>query len=109
MPDHQQALEEMYRRSGLKRLSRTWAKVEIFLGLSAAGVGVLLGQWLWVRSSEPQWNLLAASLFLFVLGWYLALAGHRSHLYQSNNDLVAYLAQEIHRINIKAEPNEHSR
>jgi hypothetical protein len=109
MTDQKQALDELHRQIGLKRLNRTWAKLEIVFGLFAAGVGVLLGQWLTVRSPGPDWSLLGASLLLFVFGWYLALAGHRSHLYQSNNDLIAYLAQEIHRINSKADPNEHPR
>jgi len=34
-------------------------------------------------------------VILFALGGYLALAGHRSHLYQSNNRLAAYLAAQI--------------
>jgi hypothetical protein len=36
---------------------------------------------------------------LFILGGYLALAGHRSHIYQSNNELAAYLAGEIRTLN----------
>lgn len=109
MKDQEEALEELHSRIGLKRLNRTWAKLEIIFGLSAAGVGILLGQWLVLRPVEHNWSLLGAALLLFVFGWYLALAGHRSHLYQSNNDLIAYLAQEIHRINSKADPNEHPR
>jgi hypothetical protein len=53
---------------------------------------MLLGQ----RGIGPDdWSLAGGALVLFVLGWYLALAGHRSHLYQSNNELTAYLAEQI--------------
>jgi hypothetical protein len=42
-----------------------------------------------------EWLFAAAGLLLFVLGGYLAMAGHRSHLYQSNNKLAAYLVAEF--------------
>ena len=87
---------EFYRNAGLKPLSPVWAKLEIVLGLAAAGVGLLLGM---AFSAAPpgdiELSFWAAPLLLFVLGGYLAMAGHRSHLYQSNNRLVAYLAAEI--------------
>ena len=35
--------KEMQMRLGYKPLSRTWAKIEIFLGLTAAWLGVFLG------------------------------------------------------------------
>src|SRR5262245_23821781 len=83
---------------GRRPLNRTWAKVEILLGLSAAGIGLLLGDWQVSRpAAEVEWALVAAALALFVLGGYLALAGHRSHLYQSSNDTTAFLIEEIHR------------
>jgi hypothetical protein len=44
---------------------------------------------------EASWLQAAAGLILFVLGGYLALAGHRSHLYQSSNELTAYLAELV--------------
>ncbi|MGF1581726.1 MAG: hypothetical protein ACFCD0_20545 [Gemmataceae bacterium] len=37
----------------------------------------------------------AFRLLLFILGGYLALAGHRSHIYQSQNDRTAYLMELI--------------
>jgi hypothetical protein len=46
-------------------------------------------------TTNPDAVSIAAGLALFVLGGYLAMAGHRSHLYQSNNQLAAYLANEI--------------
>lgn len=49
-----------------------WAKVELFLGLSSAGIAVAMA---------PTSPLLAAPLF--ACGGYLALAGHRSHLYDA--------------------------
>lgn len=84
-------------RLGYKPLNRTWAKAEILLGLTAAGAGLLLGVRAAVQPlAELPWGFAAAGLALFVLGGYLALAGHRSHLYQSNNELTAFLADEIH-------------
>ena len=80
---------------GYRPLSRPWAKLEILLGLTAAGVGTLLGNWVTHAEAEHLPWVLAGSLALFVLGGYLALAGHRSHLYQSNNRLAAHLAELI--------------
>jgi len=34
-----------------------------------------------------------ATVVLFVLGGYLAMAGNRSHLYQSNNLLAAWIVR----------------
>ena len=47
-----------------------------------------------VHPSPPEWSWLVPAL-LMTLGGYLALAGHRSHLYQSNNRLAAHLADLI--------------
>jgi hypothetical protein len=87
---------------GHKPLNRHWAKLEIWLGLMAAGSGLFLGFWTITRThGEGDWTFAVAGLSLFVLGSYLAMAGHRSHLYQSNNELTAYLAGEIHRLQDK--------
>lgn len=94
MLESKQRLDRLHADLGLKPLNRTWAKLEIFVGLSAAGIGTLFGQRV-VGSSDPDWLLAGGALLLFVLGWYLALAGHRSHLYQSDNELTAYLAEQI--------------
>ena len=59
---------------GYRHLSRFWAKVEIFFGLGAAGVGMLLGFWA-VSRQTVQLPWAGAALLLFMLGWYLALAG----------------------------------
>jgi hypothetical protein len=78
-------------------LSRRWAKLEILLGLTAAGVGTLLGNW--VTHAEPEhlpW-VLGGALVLFVLGGYLALAGHRSHLYQSINEQTQMIHDALRR------------
>jgi hypothetical protein len=102
MMDRDQALSELYAHLGYKRLNRTWAKLEILLGLSAAGAGLLLGDWALSHSgTEAEWMMAAAGWVLFVLGGYLALAGHRSHLYQSENERTAYLAELIYRLNDK--------
>jgi hypothetical protein len=94
--DQAKAIQELHTDLGLKRLHRGWAKVEILLGLSGAGGGLLLGNWA-VAQPGVAWQYAAAALVLFVLGSYLALAGHRSHLYQSNNELVAYLSDLVRR------------
>lgn len=83
------ALDRLHADLGLKRLNPLWAKLEIVLGLAAAGAGVLL------MTSTADAATVAGGLALFVLGGYLTMAGHRSHLYQSNNVLAAYLADEI--------------
>ena len=82
-------------RLGRKRLSRAWAKSEILLGLAAGGIGVAL-------LSQPLIDdtLLrnTAGIGLFTLGGYLALAGSRSHLYQSANEHLTYLSELIENI-----------
>jgi hypothetical protein len=94
---------------GHKPLNRTWAKGEILLGLFGAGAGMLLGEWAVARPTEVEWTAAAASVFLFVLGGYLALAGSRSHLYQSSNELTAFLLEELHRLKNEGSPHEHPR
>ena len=88
------AVERLRTELGLKRLSPLWAKLEILAGLTAAGGGLFLGTWATSRAAV-EWLPLGAGLALFVLGGYLASAGHRSHHYQSNNQLTAYLADLI--------------
>ena len=89
-----------------KSLNRTWAKVEILLGLVAVWIGLFLAFGLSSGNPvkplgavpEPGWPLLffaIASLVLFCGGGCIALAGHRSHLYQSSNEAVALLIKEI--------------
>ena len=75
-----------------------WARVEIVLGLFATSVGMVSGMQLAHKPEHevPVWAWLGPIL-LMTLGGYLALAGHRSHLYQSNNRLAAYLAGCIRR------------
>ena len=94
--NNDRAVQQLHADLGLKRLNRVWAKGEILLGLTAAGIGLLLGGW---AVNQPSVSTLHAlgGLLLFVLGGYLTLAGNRSHLYQSNNELVAYLAELIRR------------
>ena len=59
-------------------------------------IGMLLGDWA-VSRQTVQLPWAGAALVLFMLGWYLALAGTRSHLYRSMNDLTALLVEEIRR------------
>lgn len=84
-------LDRLHAAAGFKRLDPVWAKLEILLGLIAVGCGLLL-ELRATRSDEINILLAACGLALVVLGGYLALAGHRSHLYQSQNRLAAYLA-----------------
>jgi len=94
----QEMLAELHAHLGYKPLNRLWAKMEIIIGLIAAGLGIFLvsGIPFFVGpNAEIIW--LIAGLLLFVFGGYLAMAGHRSHLYQSNNELTAYLAMLIRR------------
>ena len=78
----QSELTALHEKLGRKQLSRTFAKIEILVGLCAVSAAI----WLATGILAPA---------LFVLGSYLVLAGHRSHLYQSNNETAAYLAGEI--------------
>lgn len=95
----EQLISEIHNRLGYKRLNRVWAKLEIVLGLAASGAGLYLG----FRSVSPtlEWYEPVAGLLLFVLGGYLALAGHRSHLYQSANDHTVLLIQEMRQLHSK--------
>ena len=104
MTDHERALADLHAGLGYKRLSPTWAKLEILLGLGAAGAGLLLSTWSLSRPDTDAWGLALGGLALFVLGGYLALAGHRSHLYQSNNELATYLAEKIDHRSDKGSP-----
>ncbi len=86
-------LERLHEVLQLRRLNPVWAKCEIVLGLAAVGVGSFIGMGLAVRANpSPDVVEWLAPLALFTFGGYLALAGHRSHIYQSSNALVAYLA-----------------
>src|SRR5262245_38818020 len=103
MTQERDTLAEVHARLGYKRLSRNWARVEIFFGLGSAGIGLRLGGGARSRTSVPLGWAVAAWL-LFILGGYLALAGHRSYLYQSLNDQTALMMDEI-RQRTKADRN----
>lgn len=98
--NRERLLDELHRRLGYRRLNRTWAKLEILLGLLAAGLGQFLGYFALAQSS-PALGLAAGGLALFALGGYLALAGNRSHLYQSSNDQVVVLIEELRDLHSK--------
>ena len=98
MTEIEQALTELHCALGIKELNPLWAKAEIFLGLAAAAIGLIVVVRFLVASTETDWLPILTSMALMVLGMYLAMAGHRSHLYQSNNKLAAYLAGEIGKI-----------
>src|SRR5262245_57224271 len=89
-------LDRLHRDLSLKRLSPAWAKVEILLGLVAASSGLLTGTYGVIGIDRASsWLLLGASVVLQTLGIYLTLAGHRSHVYQSQNKMAAWLANRI--------------
>src|SRR4051812_2187818 len=96
VPNADESLDRLHRELGLKRLNPLWAKLEIFFGLFAAAVGLIGAVKLAALpdGTLPPWTWLAPAL-LVTLGGYLALAGHRSHLYQSNNRLAAHLADLV--------------
>ena len=71
-----------------------WPKVEILLGLSAAFVGLTLAIHASTRLVVNQ-PIVAVGFVLFVLGFYLALAGHRSHLYIFQVRTTALILQEL--------------
>ncbi len=96
MIDTETSLAELHSALGMKKLNPGWAKIEIFLGLAAAAAGLMVAiRILSSASVEIDWVRIIVSTALMVLGAYLAMAGHRSHLYQSNNKLAAYLAERI--------------
>lgn len=89
-------LTRLHRDLGLNRLSLLWAKLEILFGLFAAAAGFVCGLRFAVlpEGQVPPWAW-TGPVLLMTLGGYLALAGQRSHLYQSNNRLAAHLAELI--------------
>src|SRR5277367_19473 len=106
MTNLDQARADLHATLGYRRLNPAWAKLEILLGLSAAGTGLFLGPGAF---AQFDWPTAGGALALFVLGSYLALAGHRSHLYRSMNDRTAYLAALIGPFETKADSHEHPR
>jgi hypothetical protein len=98
--ERERLLAELHEHLAYRPLHRSWAKLEILFGLSAVAVGIFLGPSIWA-GGEIVWPMAAAALALFVLGGYLAMAGHRSHLYQSSNEQTAYLAGLIHHLKNK--------
>jgi len=90
------AIDRLHSDLGFKRLNPLWAKAEIVLGLFAVATGLLVMMKLAVRPEAEGTDLSwLGPVLLFVLGGYLTLAGHRSHLYQSNNRLAAHLADLV--------------
>lgn len=103
-------LDRLHRDLNLKRLRPLWAKAEIFLGLVALALGQVAGLKLagQPEAAVPVWAWLGPVL-LIALGGYLALAGHRSHMYQSNNRLAAHLADLIRAHQRSEKSHEHPR
>jgi hypothetical protein len=74
-------------------LALWWSKFEILFGLGSAGLGVV-----WAGNSDLRAWLAPG---LCSLGGYLALAGHRSHLYDA---MVRQSAATFARFAAKAAP-----
>jgi hypothetical protein len=96
MIDLSTARKQVQADLGYKPLSRLWAKAEIVLGLLAVAVSLswMVQEEIWQKSG----SLARMAVLLFVLGGYLTLAGHRSHLYQTINEHTAYLLEQLRRI-----------
>lgn len=89
MTDLDRTREQMFRDLKRHPLNLGFAKFEILLGLIALAIGQVLI--LWAVRQTIDWGFLIGGVMLFSMGGYLAMAGHRSHLYQSANDQTAYL------------------
>jgi len=101
------ALDRLNRDLGFQPLSHWLGRAEMFLGLICMSVGVfgmlcvapevvrqITGGKQAVQFDPPYWAVIG-SFLAFVLGGYLALSGHRRHLYESADRLTAYLADLI--------------
>lgn len=78
---------------GLKPLNKWWAKAEIVLGLFCVWLAMnfrLIHEF--TERNDSAWLVSAG---LFILGGYLAMAGSRSHLYQSANRQIEFLWREL--------------
>jgi hypothetical protein len=84
-------LDDVHRELGLPRARLGWAKVELLFGMAAA-----CGAIVWATQGGVGW--IAAPLA--TLGAYLALAGHRAHLYDamSRQTAIARAREESARI-----------
>ena len=97
MADDNEALKHVHAALGYEHVSRAWARLEIFFGLAASGLGMLVGLWA-VSHPAMQLGWAGAGLLLFMFGGYLALAGHRSLVYQSMNRATALLLDRLARM-----------
>src|SRR5437764_151693 len=117
-PRIEAALDQLYRDVGFRPLSHWWGRVEMMLGLLAMAAGtfgmILIAPDV-VRSLSFQsrapvefefpYAYLIGSFGLFVLGAYMAMSGHRRHLYESADKLTAYLADVIRSQGVAAPPS----
>jgi hypothetical protein len=89
-------LDLVHHRLNYRPLNLAWAKLEILLGVGAAAFGVLLEPgWLPFVS---LWQMALSKWLLIVLGVFLALGGHRSHIYRSMNESTALLLEEMSKL-----------
>jgi hypothetical protein len=104
MPADPKRLQAVLTELGYRPLSRLWAKCEILLGLGAVFAALVLAGPAPGRESSDSLTLVLAAA-LFILGGYLTLAGHRSHLYQSSNERLVLLREEIRALQQKDKPS----
>ncbi len=90
--DVDRSLTQLHGSLGRKKLNKTWAKVEIAGGLVAVAVAIATIARTVAEPLADAFPLIGAAVILFAMGGYLAMAGHRSHLYQSHDRTAAYLA-----------------
>ncbi len=100
MPTIDPDLAHLHQDLNHRWLNPWWAKFEIVLGLTGIAAAMIAGLEIgFQRALHPENNssplMWLGPALIFILGSYLTLAGHRSHIYQSNNRLTAYLANQI--------------
>jgi len=98
-----ESLDRLYRDLGFQPLSHWWGRGEMLIGLLGMATSVCIMLFLAVEILHGTGSKdtvadrffggpAVGAIFLFALGGYLTLAGHRRHIYESNDRLTAYLA-----------------
>ena len=78
MADDNEALKHVHAALGYEHVSRAWARLEIFFGLAASGLGMLVGLWA-VSHPAMQLGWAGAGLLLFI-DQALFLRGEWTHI-----------------------------
>ncbi len=88
-------LQQLHRDLGFKLLNPVWAKLEILLGLAAFAIGNIVSIRSAIANPILDGSLVVFGVLLVIFGGYLAMAGHRSHIYQSNNKLAVWIFARV--------------